>query len=317
MQYSYNTLNPSCLRSVCLEQSLTGFCSTLITVLGLVDFCEKFETNFVLPKDENSWFQHYARTDPSVESYYKLLFHPSSFSKLIFNKQTKPFDASFYFPPSPNPIFSMSMLTDSKGYITNGWRRTLNQALKHIVFSEKLMSYIKKSYIKNDTTHKKSKMVGVHIRGTDIDAHGSLGCTKDRIRKLHSMVREDEEVFLATDEEKVLQECKMVFGSRLHCLDTTVRSADKTPIHEAWRHGKSFNCEDNLISLLREIHILSSLDRLILSRSSVGLMSLIINPHIEFEPLDSISTNHDVFKYRDNISVQLNQRVEGNKLIFT
>ena len=307
------SINTSSFSSICLQSSQTGFCSTFLHVLGMIDFCVKHDCSFRLPEDKEQWFSHYKRTHQSDCSLYDAVFSPESFSRLNY-QNTKPYDANFVIPPSIDPIFNLTMLTSENGFITEGWRNALHLCLKYVTLSSGILDMIKND---SDTYAKTEPTVGVHIRGTDIENHGSLGSLDSRLSILDQQTQDIGRIFLATDEQSILDACKQRFGSKLVYLDSCVRSDSKAPIHEGWRHGKQFDCINNLTSLIREISILAyGTDHLFLSRSSVGILALVFNPRIGYTPLDKIESNHDVFHYRNRLNYDLNYSANQTTLNF-
>lgn len=296
---SFDIINTSCFGELTLTHSYTGFCSTLINVLGLIDFCERNNCSFILPQNPELWFFQYKKTDPNNDSLFDSIFDRKSFASLK-TENTKPYNAFIGMPPSPIPFFFSNMTTDESLYVSPYWRKRLNQCLSQISFSDDIQNKIKED-ANTYSILTEENSVGIHIRGTDTTLHGKLNLITDRIDRAYELSKNYKWVFLATDEEHILRLCKEKFGERLIYLEDTKRSPDKTPIHEGYKYGVSFDTKNNLINLIREVYILSKTNSLILSRSAIGDFVLTVNPDINFSLLDTIGKNHDVYKYRDRL----------------
>lgn len=125
---------------------------------------------------------------------------------------------------------------------------------------------------------KRGKILGLHIRGTDFkdgfSRHPIMAVTEEYLEIAKEIVAEGnyDYVFLATDEEKVLQDALIKFGEKLLYFDIP-RSIDGKPLH----YGKPKKREKNKYLLgkeiLRDVYMLGECAGLVAGLSSVPIIA--------------------------------------------
>lgn len=133
------------------------------------------------------------------------------------------------------------------------------------------------------------RMLGVHIRMTDAAAgmENRKIATLD-LYKLHVdkwiKGNPDGSVFLATDDERVVEEFGSRYGQRL-LVRQGMRSKDGTSLHGHYDAGVPGNRIQKGIDVLMDALILARCDFLIRSHSRVTCYTLCINPGLDFTDL--------------------------------
>ena len=139
---------------------------------------------------------------------------------------------------------------------------------------------------------KRNNTIGVHVRGTDFNngLKGHPVCVYDseHIKILKELIDQNkyDRVFLATDEQKVVDDFKSEFGNCLILYDDILRSTDKNPVHltEAKRANHNYLLG---LEILKDTYALAQCKGLVCGMSQV-INGVRILKHVQGETFDDI-----------------------------
>lgn len=155
----------------------------------------------------------------------------------------------------------------------------LHQTLKHFNYFENPIF----KQIKNKTFIK-PKTIGIHVRQTDHWGHGQLLPIQYYFQKLEEKLNQYENIFLATDEVRVVDEFMKRYGNRVYINQDIVRSDNHIPIHT----GKYINYKEKLAEdVLLDAISLSLCDETIITSSNISHYIFIINPNLKYFKIDN------------------------------
>lgn len=267
-------INIASIKSIYLNKSICGFCSSYLFMLGLYEFCDRYNINFSFNK--NGVIHHYTQNNSDIWDH---LFESKFLIKT--NNSDRKYQCIINIPPSPLPFFNFLATTDENMSITKEWAVRLNNYVKYIEFKKD--SYIK-NYELSDELPK--NYLGVHLRGTDSSNDGRIDPIQIKINKIKNVFETSDcsKIFLMTDDERYLTECLKYFGNNLIYVKNIIRSTNSLPLHEAYKknyNDYSLKSVEHLQDLFFEIDLLSKCKKGLFGISAVTVVAKIINPNID------------------------------------
>ncbi len=125
------------------------------------------------------------------------------------------------------------------------------------------------------------KVLGVHVRGTDMNVgyngHAKAVAPQEYLEEAQTAFHQHDfqKVFLATDEERVIDMFRDAFGDKLIYYKDVMRSEDGEPVHFSSGHRKNHKYLLGL-EVLRDMYTLSACDGLIAGASNVSVTARIM-----------------------------------------
>lgn len=121
-------------------------------------------------------------------------------------------------------------------------------------------------------------VIGVHYRGTD-KLKEAPRVSYERINKtIFKIIKDCKEldyiIFLATDEERIVEYLQTIHGEKIVCINA-IRSSDGSPVH----YSNHSNYEIGEQAIL-DCYLLSECDFLIRTSSNLSLFSTFLNPKL-------------------------------------
>jgi hypothetical protein len=158
------------------------------------------------------------------------------------------------------------------------WVRA-NETLKHF-------NYFNNPIYKNcyDKCYKSDKVLGVHVRGTDHVAHGSLLDINYYFEQIDEKLATGKfnSIFLATDENKIVEKFFVKYSDRVKVNANITRSDTQQGIHYSNFANKSQLAEEVLIDAIS----LANCDHMLVTSSNVSGYTLCINPNVSHTFID-------------------------------
>lgn len=281
----YQTITPYTIQTIMFRHSGVGFGSTLLSVLGLVDYCKRYEVDLSIDGkgvlslyvDDNSnpWIAIFKESTANIRYNHK-----------------RQIAVAVGMPPSC--FFDYMMCCDDKTlFISDTWQQRFHDLWKsHVMFNDQLQELLNADHQSIDV----SNMVGIHLRGTDHSNHGKSLPIEVRLDQVEERFSKDHAgVFVMTDEQQYLDAAINRFGSKVICLEGVARSNTKHPLHHnrATKNGTKI-----LIDLVREMILLSKCKTQVLPRSGVAALVRCINPKVPYFLLKEDLSNHDLAKWK-------------------
>lgn len=215
------------------------------------------------------YFKWYSKT-------YQNNINENLFDKFIFTQKT---------PPEGFP-FTMVVSVFEKFHnfyspiIPQETILKVNDALKHFnYFENPFFNYI------SNIVPTRPKSIGVHVRRTDHAIHGDILPDEYYFEKIDANLNTGkyENIFLATDEYKIVESFKNKYGSILFTNEDITRSNTDVTIPFC-----NYENKDKLaVDIFKEGIALSKCDKLIFTSSNVSTYVRLINPHMENEQIDT------------------------------
>ena len=135
----------------------------------------------------------------------------------------------------------------------------------------------------NNASVKKAKSLGVHVRGTDHVNHGELLTLEYYFSKIDkTMNNQYDNLFLATDDVKIVKAFEQRYGNRVFVNEGIKRSDTTQGIHFSGFSGK----EKLAIDVLTDACSLANCDEILMTASNVSAFVLSVNPNIKYEQID-------------------------------
>jgi len=279
------------IKSVNFEHSLIGFGSTIIYMLGTFDYCMKYEIDFKY--NPYGMTRIYNDTDKSV---WTEVFEPNSLT-LNYDHDRR-YDVVNSLPYSM-PFFNYLYCCDDKTFfISKKWAKIFNNIITHhLKLNDNLINYIEnQSMSLGDDSY-----FGIHLRGTDMEAHGKLEPIENKINQVKNEFEKSNcnKIFLMTDEQNLLHLAQKIFKDKLYYYDFITRSDTNKPIHHNRTTANGFKIFTDLIL---EMYTMRKCKNLFLSRSGVSAFIASLNP------------DATVALFNDDMSAH-HLNVEKNKLV--
>ena len=136
----------------------------------------------------------------------------------------------------------------------------------------------------NVASAKKEKSLGVHVRGTDHSRHGKLLTLEYYFSKIDERLNNHyDNLFLATDENKIVNAFKHRYGDRVFTNQEIKRSDTMQSIHYSNFPSK----EKLVIDVMTDAASLANCDEIIITASNVSGYVLMVNPDIKYQQIDT------------------------------
>lgn len=198
------------------------------------------------------------------------------------------FDKFFYQQNPPNDAIQWTKIIDvfelSHNYYTPitpiEKYLKLHQVLKYFNYFENPIYKELYSSVPN-----KPKSIGVHVRRTDHAIHGDILPDEYYFEKIDNNLSTGkyENIFLATDEYKIVESFKNKYGNKLYTNENITRSSTNVTIPFC-----NYPEKDKLaIDIFKEGIALSKCDKLIFTSSNVSSYVRLVNPNIDAEQIDT------------------------------
>lgn len=202
--------------------------------------------------------------------------HENLFDKFIFS-QTKP---TGHFPwTKVLSVFELSH-TFYEPIVPQEKILKVNSVLKHFdYFSNPFFNHV------SGIVPTRPKSIGVHVRRTDHAIHGDILPDEYYFEKIDANLNTGkyENIFLATDEYKIVESFKNKYGAILFTNEDITRSHTDVTIPFC-----NYEDKDKLaMDIFKEGIALSKCDKLIYTSSNVSTYVRLINPHMENEQIDT------------------------------
>jgi hypothetical protein len=156
----------------------------------------------------------------------------------------------------------------------------VNKALRHFnYFDNKFYNEIY-----NDVPHK-PRTIGVHVRRTDHHIHGDILPDEYYFEKIDKNLETGkyDNIFLATDEYKIVDSFRKKYGDKLFTNENITRSHTDVTIPFC-----NYEDKDKLaVDIFKEGIALSRCDKMIFTSSNVSTYSRLIRPEMECEQIDT------------------------------
>jgi hypothetical protein len=157
--------------------------------------------------------------------------------------------------------------------------RYLHQLLRSgIDFKKELKAEIAELKIKMEPL----KTLGVHVRKTDHYLEVPPASDKAFLRKIKRKLSAYDQLFVATDDAKLLATLKKEFPGRVMAHDC-IRSFDAVPIHQRDHQDGLLLAEEALLDCMT----LSLCQELILSPSNLSFAALVFSPEVNYSIVES------------------------------
>lgn len=252
------------------EYSTNGFCSLLLDTLKYLYFADTYQmtpiviwgkkTLYYDPEiqDENNAFQYYFKPVSELDSA------GCTFKKIVNYKKADKF------------------IQDKRDYDTHVAKDTGLQYIlqKYIVFNENTKLKIVNAVNSASLNH---KTLGVHVRATDFNAgynHHPIPIHPEEYLEVAEKVFNEkhyDRVFLATDDESVIELFRSKFVDKLYYHQDIYRSKDGSPVHYGGTGGTRAKHKYMLgIDILKDVFTLGNCDALIAGKSNVSECAQII-----------------------------------------
>lgn len=198
------------------------------------------------------------------------------------------FDKFFYQQNKPNGAFPgtkvISVFELSHQYFTPITPTEkfikLNKVLSHFnYFKNPILNHL------HGIVPSRPKSLGVHVRRTDHAIHGDILPDEYYFDKIDKNLETGkyENIFLATDEYKIVDSFKQKYGDKLFINENITRSSNDVTIPFC-----NYADKDKLaIDIFKEGIALSKCDKMIFTSSNVSSYVRIIKPDIDCEQIDT------------------------------
>ena len=131
---------------------------------------------------------------------------------------------------------------------------------------------------------KRDNCLGVHVRGTDHWRHGPIVDLDTYFKFIDRKLFEESytNIFLATDEVRVVQGFQSRYGDKVFTNDEILRSETADGIHLSGVPNKEKLIEDVMLDAIS----LSLCDEILITSSNVSGYALTVNPFIKYTFID-------------------------------
>lgn len=290
-------ITPHSIQSIVFQNSPIGFGSTLIHLIGLVEYCVRHEIDFQF--DRRGILSLYL---DGSEDPWQRVFGDDSFKDVKFNHSRK--HSVFVSLPHSFPFFTYMQVCDDKTlFISDKWARKFNPIIKDFL---PLSAEMKEQIQKDKEYVMVGNVLGVHLRGTDSTNHGKAVSLEDRIEQIKTYMidKNYDRIFLITDESSYLTKAIQVFGDKLVFLRDVKRSESNLSLH----HHRNLPIGLKLLyDIVREMNILSMCNGQVLGRSGVSAVIRCMNPDVPYKVFDDPNLpKHDLAAWKNKLSEEQN-----------
>lgn len=255
-----------------------GFCAVWVYILNRLSFSDKMGFNYVIDWEESEFYQedHPICGSTSIFEYYfeqpsGITLEDARRSRFVIYDWNSP---EFGY----NDAFHVGDSNDYK-FTEKDVEQFAKIQRKYIHLHEEIESSIKEQIKK--LFYGKTNVVGVHARGADTKigykGHPTIVTSENYINETQKMVEKFKAdfIFLATDDQEILEQFKNAFGERVVYYEDVIRST-----------GNIMNCfiEENRenhhyllgLEIIRDVYTLAACRGFICGMSYVGFMVEII-----------------------------------------
>ncbi len=191
---------------------------------------------------------------------------------------------NYYYEQGNKPEGRIIPNEQFENYPLRIWKRNHLRKVHQSVVKNLMLNNQVKSYIENLLSlFKEFRTLGVHIRGTDHPDEVPK-VPFDRYRTiLKAHLKSYQKIFVATDEQALLESLQDEFGDRL-VFQSAIRAEGNQAIHtdlsiqDRYRLG---------LEVLADCYALAGCDKAILVHSNVSYASLLLNPELKYNLLET------------------------------
>jgi hypothetical protein len=284
-----NQIFPHSINSIYFESSKIGFGSTIIHMLGVMDFCKRYEISFNF--DSKNMFFLYNDDDVVWDNFFE-----SNSLKFNYNNNRR-YNCKNSLPYCI-PFFNYLECCDDKTFfISKKWALQFNNLLnEHLFLKTEFNSIIQNrvNFISN------LNAFGVHLRGTDMEQHGKLIPISDKLDQIESAFQSSNlnKIFVMTDESRLLELMKSRFMDKIIYFDWVHRSNSNQPLHH---HRSTPNGKKIFSDLIIEIYAMSKCKELFYSRSGVSAFIASLCPNTKYSLFDDDLLKHDLNEWKNKL----------------
>ena len=275
-----------------------GFCAELRTLLEHLDFAEHY--GFISHVKYGKNYLYYDHSlEEKYDSAFEYFFEPIGNSINIQEAQNVLFSKPGYAEK-----FLLDHGSDSSHFDASAINRLAELYRKYISIHHEIEDKIIQEFAK--INKHKSKILGVHYRGTDYkcgyDGHPQMQILDETIKISSRLLDEEFDlIFLATDDSEALGKFQDAFGERVVAFDDVIRSAGKKSVAFS-ESDRPFHKYKLAYEVLRDAYCLSICDGLIAGLSQVSLISRIMklareNEYRKLVIMDN-GINHNFNKFK-------------------
>jgi len=192
-----------------------------------------------------------------------------------------------YFFIQEQPVAGPTVINQMfESYPLRIWQRSIlrkihERVVKTLRFQPDVEAHLRKAIL----PLKNKRSLGIHWRGTDHHVEIEPVPLSRLIRLIRKKIRHADVLFVATDEQPVLNILKKEFGEKVLYTDAD-RSVSGKPLH---RDPESLPGRQFGLGVLTDCYCLSKCDEVILMQSNVSYSVLLFNPEIPYTLLESSS----------------------------
>lgn len=178
-------------------------------------------------------------------------------------------------------------------WLRSHFERVYNNAIKNLRFTaevENAFSDINKKFIANT--------LGVHIRRTDHHLEVPPVSLETYISEMNKKLAQKkfQNIFLATDDEGVLEVITKQFSNYNIIYNNVTRSATGAPVHKSGKPSDGFRLG---LEALEDVYSLSLCSDVILTNSNFSYCVLYFNPSLQYTLLDGFNAKTFSFWYKN------------------
>jgi hypothetical protein len=129
----------------------------------------------------------------------------------------------------------------------------------------------------------RTKSLGVHVRQTDHGYHGKLLTIEEYFNETDRKLENYENIFVATDENRIIQKFVERYGNRVFFNEDIIRSDNSDPVHL----GKYLQYREKLAGdVIKDAISLSMCDEIIMTSSNIAHYVFMLNPELKYSKID-------------------------------
>lgn len=160
------------------------------------------------------------------------------------------------------------------------FRKVNRTGVVDLVAKEDVQSYI--SQLTKNV--KKQATLGVHIRRTDHYSEVEMIPMEQYLKVMEKQARKYDKFFISTDDNNVLDLMQKEFGKNRLIYQQAIRSNNEDPIHTNMQHKDRYRLG---LEVLADCYTLSACQGAILTHSNVSYGSLLLNPNLPYNLLET------------------------------
>lgn len=219
-----------------------------------------------------------------IESYVNFGDKPYLYSDPAMHNGSLNF-WNYYYTQESKPNARVVPNNYEETYPLRIWNRDhFREVHKHVI-SKLVLKPETENYI-NSLTSKFSglKTIGVHIRKTDHHQEVPPVSMEHYRRVIGKYLKHFDRIFLATDDQNILDNFMNEFGSEVVICQSAVRSSTKEAVHTDMQHTNRYRLG---LEVLADCYALAACQKAVFVHSNVGYSALILNPELPYRLLES------------------------------